>query len=107
MRQLPSAIVLYRHLLRQSMALKDDVLRYYFMANAKARFRQNTDLSRGSKALQHEMSEAYTILRILVRANYGFGSDMHNLIGLAYGCFGPIFSKRIEVCTKSFFRCVD
>lgn len=96
MRQLPKAIVLYRHLLRESLALKDDAIRYYFTSNIKHRF-QISRSCKDPKQHQKSMSEGYAILRMLVRANHGFNTDKQNIIGLAYGCFGPLYQYRLKV----------
>jgi len=101
MRLLPNAITLYRNLLRQSMALQDDVLRYFFLVNVKHQFRQNIDLKCPKRA-RKELSQAYTFLRILVRANYGFRIDMQQIIGLAYGCYGPIYNMKLQVRHRNY-----
>lgn len=85
---------LYRHILRQTHILHDDIARAHIARIVRTRFETRT---LGDHQLRQRLKRGRNFLSLLQRANAGVRQPLEKVLKLGYGRIGPRWHELMKV----------
>jgi hypothetical protein len=96
---------IYRHLIRQSRALYDDVARKWWTNHIRDRFTEHLDDDIYDKATVARVATARKGIKLLARANCGMPKPLTKVMETAYGRIGKRRHELLLVCLSKEENC--